>query len=132
MLDNGHANQLLCRAQTQLLRATRGLRAKPVRNRRLSRQPIFQKTVREMQMNVRAIAGVGAVAAIALCFSTGVPRAQSTAATQPKPTGPAEWYFSPPGAGRGAAPAGAAAGAPANAGRGGRGARGGAPAAGAP
>src|SRR4051812_27252664 len=86
-------------------------------------------------MNARAFVGAGAVVGVALFLSSGFPHAQ-TQAQQPKPTGPAESYFSPPGAGRGAAPAGAAAGAaagaPANAGRGGRGARGGAPAAGAP
>jgi len=79
-------------------------------------------------MNARAVAGAGAIAAVALCFSSGFPHAQGQAQTQPKPTGPAESYFEPPGAGRGAAGPGnfpggggggrAAAAAGADAGRG--------------
>jgi hypothetical protein len=80
-------------------------------------------------MNARAFAGAGAIAVVALYFSSGLSQAQGPAPAQPKPTGPAESYFEPPGGGRGAGPAGAAGGA-----RGGAaaGARGGAAAAGAP
>jgi hypothetical protein len=60
-------------------------------------------------MNGRAIAGAGAIAVLALSFSTGFPLAQGH--VPPAPTGPAEWYFEPPGAGRaGGGAAGARAG----------------------
>ena len=64
-------------------------------------------------MNVRALAGAGAIAAVALGFASVFSHAQGQAPAQPKPTGPAEWYFEPPGGGRGAR-----AGGPAAAGRG--------------
>jgi hypothetical protein len=62
-------------------------------------------------MNARAFAGAGAIAAAALYLSSGFPHAQApakapTAALAPGTTGPAEWYFVPPGAGRGAPGAG--------------------------
>ena len=71
-------------------------------------------------MNVRVYAGAGAVAVLALSVSTGFPRAQGH--VPPAPTGPAEWYFEAPGAGRAGGAAGARAGGAA-------GARAGAPAA---
>ena len=61
-------------------------------------------------MSARVFAGAGAVAALALSLSTGFPLAQGH--VPPAPTGPAESYFEPAGAGRGGgARAGGAAGA---------------------
>ena len=76
-------------------------------------------------MNARVFAGTGAIAAVVLGVAVVFPRAQTQAPPQPKPTGPAESYFEPPGGGRGAragGPATPAAGAPAPAGGAARGA----------
>ena len=67
-------------------------------------------------MNARALAGTGVLAVLALSFSTGLPQAQAQRHVPPAPTGPAESYFEPPGAGRAGGGGGGAAGAPGAAG----------------
>ena len=82
--------------------------------------------LRELPMHARVFAGAGAIAVLALSVFTGFPQAQSH--VPPQPTGPAESYFEPPGAGRGGGAAGGrAGGAPGGRAAGAPGARAGAP-----